>query len=269
MVTPLRRALQAVGLLAAPASAVTPQSLARDFARTLIGPTQSVDASANGPTRVRGNLEEYFSAHHTGPGIWKWLHYFDMYEKHLAKFVGRAVHVVEIGVYSGGSLEMWRRYFGADCRVTGVDIEPACKRHENEFTTIVIGDQADREFWMRFRKTAAPVDVLIDDGGHTFEQQRVTFEEILPLLTPGGVYICEDMHATNNPFANYLHTLADELNDFGEQSTAGVLGTRANPVQQTIASLHFYPFAAVLEKNERVVEGFSAPKQGTQWEPFL
>ena len=37
--------------------------------------------------------------HTVGRGLWKWTHYFDAYERHLAKFVGEAVNVVEIGVY--------------------------------------------------------------------------------------------------------------------------------------------------------------------------
>src|SRR5437016_2396585 len=97
-------------------------------------------------------LREYFEFHKEGRGIWKWEHYFDIYQKHFQKFVGREAHVVEVGIYSGGSLDMWKSYFGDKCRVYGVDIEEACRAYANETTTIVIGDQADREFWKRFRK---------------------------------------------------------------------------------------------------------------------
>src|SRR4051812_2508259 len=57
-------------------------------------------------------LLQYFDAHTEGPGIWKFRHYFEIYQRHFAKFVGQDVHVVEIGVYSGGSLNMWKEYFG-------------------------------------------------------------------------------------------------------------------------------------------------------------
>src|SRR5215470_2208525 len=84
--------------------------------------------AADAAVQVDGSnpLEEYFDAVTEGPGVWKWRHYFPIYHRHLSKFVGRAVHVVEIGVYSGGSLAMWRSYFGDDCRIYGVDIDPAC-----------------------------------------------------------------------------------------------------------------------------------------------
>jgi hypothetical protein len=56
------------------------------------------------------------------------------------------VHILEIGVFGGGSLEMWRNYFAPKCHVYGVDIEPACKSYEQERTKIFIGDQADPGF---------------------------------------------------------------------------------------------------------------------------
>jgi hypothetical protein len=108
---------------------------------------------------------------------------------------------------------MWRRYFGPKCRVTGIDIEPACKVYEGDGIHIAIGDQADRGFWKRFRADVPYIDVIIDDGGHSPEQQRITLEETVPYLRPGGVYICEDIGGgTGNPFAAYAHALADQLN---------------------------------------------------------
>src|SRR4051812_8731031 len=53
-------------------------------------------------------LRASFDAVTSGPGVWKWLHYFDIYHRHLERFVGKPVTIVEIGVYSGGSLSMWR-----------------------------------------------------------------------------------------------------------------------------------------------------------------
>src|SRR5437868_5558043 len=53
-------------------------------------------------------LQSYFDAYKEGPGIWKWMHYFDIYQRHFSKFVGREVHVLEVGIYSGGSLAMWK-----------------------------------------------------------------------------------------------------------------------------------------------------------------
>src|SRR6516225_5164852 len=96
-------------------------------------------------------LREYFDRHKSGRGIWKWLHYFEIYERHLARFRGNDVRLLEIGIYSGGSLEMWRDYLGPRCTIYGVDIEPSCKVYENSWTNVVIGDQGDADFWREFK----------------------------------------------------------------------------------------------------------------------
>ena len=60
----------------------------------------------------QNDLQIFFDNHRNGNGIWKWSHYFDIYNRHFCKYRDREVNVLEIGVYSGGSLEMWERYFG-------------------------------------------------------------------------------------------------------------------------------------------------------------
>jgi hypothetical protein len=74
-------------------------------------------------------LQKYFEANKEGPGIYKWIRYFEIYHRHLQKFVGSDIHIMEIEVYRGGSLPMWRQYFGDESQVFGVDIEAACVRH--------------------------------------------------------------------------------------------------------------------------------------------
>src|SRR5262245_59659947 len=51
------------------------------------------------PNEPPNALREYFECHRNGRGIWKWMHYFDIYHRHLSKFVGREVHIVEIGIF--------------------------------------------------------------------------------------------------------------------------------------------------------------------------
>lgn len=213
------------------------------------------------PDQTSNPLRVYFEQHKAGRGIWKWKHYFDIYHRHLAKFVGRPVHVCEIGVYSGGSLEMWRDYFGEGCRIYGVDLQDACKAYENEYTRIFIGDQADRGFWRSFKASAPQLDVLIDDGGHRPEQQIATLEEMLPHLRPGGVFLCEDVHGVHNGFATYMHGLVKNLNAMGE-------GGRPAALQRLIESVHFYPYVTVVERATDPVARFEAPKHGTEWAPF-
>lgn len=203
-------------------------------------------------------IEGYFSGHIAGPGIEKWRHYLDIYNRHFAKFVGREVHVVEVGVASGGSLGMWLDYFGAGCRVYGVDIDPACRVHEAESIKISIGDQTDPEFWERFLSEVPRIDVFIDDGGHRVRQQVTTFESVFVHIEPGGVYLCEDVLGTTNAFHNYICGLSRNLN-------AAELAT--TNLQRTVGSVHLYPFVTVIERPDTPILSLHVQRRGTEWIP--
>jgi hypothetical protein len=208
-----------------------------------------------------------------GRGIWKWNHYFDIYDRHFQRFRGREVHILEIGVYSGGSLEMWRDYFGARCRIYGVDIEPTCKAYEGDSIRVFAGDQGDRKFWKRFRSVVPTLDIVVDDGSHKPEDQIVTLEELLPHLQPGGVYLCEDVQGVFNGFALYVLGLGQRLNASpvveNRDNNERRLTCKTEVFQSAVHSIHLYPFVTVLERTECAVPEFVAPKHGTQWAPFL
>ncbi|MBO0729486.1 MAG: class I SAM-dependent methyltransferase [Acidimicrobiaceae bacterium] len=206
-------------------------------------------------------LDEYFDRHETGPGIWKWRHYLPIYDRHFSKFRGSEVHVLEIGVYSGGSLDMWREYFGEGAHVYGVDIDQRCHMYERPGVRIFIGDQADPEFWRRFLSEVPALDVVVDDGGHNVSQQRATVEAVLPHIRPGGVYVCEDLHTPDNPFLSYLHNLSRNLNTHWPVSA----GDQPSEFQQSVDSIHLYPFVVVVEKREQRLERLVSERHGTEW----
>ncbi|MFQ6538707.1 MULTISPECIES: class I SAM-dependent methyltransferase [Aphanothece] len=213
-------------------------------------------------------LWDYFSKHEKGPGIWKWTHYFNAYDRHFARFRDQEVNLLEIGIYSGGSLDMWLEYFGDRCRIYGVDIEDACRSYETDRIRVFIGDQESREFWARFRTDTPQIHILIDDGGHTPEQQMVTLEEMLPCMPVGSVYVCEDIHGISNRFAAFAAGLVQSLNACNGM-VSGVLGFTSTRAQQEINSIHFYPYLCVIEKHENPPSTLTAPKHGTEWQPFL
>jgi SAM-dependent methyltransferase len=224
------------------------------------------------PVEEANPLLAYYNAHAQGNGIWKWMHYFDIYHNHFKKFIGREVHIMEVGIYSGGSLAMWKNYFGPGCKVYGVDIEEACLSYQDDNTKVFIGDQEDRGFWARVRQAAPSIDILIDDGGHHPEQQRVTLEEMLPHLRSGGVYLCEDIHGDKNLFASFVYGLASNLNSTiwtkaSQDVTA--LCSETNSLQKSIRGVYLYPLVAVIEKRDAELQQLIAPKRGTKWQPFL
>jgi hypothetical protein len=220
----------------------------------------------------KGRLETLFDEHTEGPGIWKWRHYFPIYERHVGHFVGASPTVLEIGVYSGGSLGMWRSYFGEGCRVVGVDIEPACRVYADDATTILIGDQGDAAFWERCRAQFPRIDVVIDDGSHRPTDQMTSVEALLPWLAPGGVYVCEDVHGIDNEFAAFAHAFADRLNEVRwlpkpPERELPPVGTSAT--QAGVASVSLYPFVVVFERTPSPVAEYTMPRHGTEWQPFF
>jgi SAM-dependent methyltransferase len=212
-------------------------------------------------------LSAFFEARDEGRGIVKWRHYFEIYDRHLARFVGGSPRLLEIGIYAGGSLDMWRDYLGPTAELYGVDIDPYCMRFEE--ATVFIGDQADRAFWQRFRVETPLLDIIIDDGGHTVEQQLVTLEELLPRLRPGGVYICEDIHGDENAFLAYVYGLARGLFDYDltldEGTPERVLSSPATLFQSAIHSVHLYPYVVVIERRDVHLDELVAAQHGTEW----
>lgn len=132
--------------------------------------------------------------------ILKFHHYFDIYERHLGRFVGRSPKILEIGLGHFGSSLMWTTWFGDGARLVGVDIKPEYRR-ESPYPQICfeVGDQADPAFLGAVAERHGPFDIVIDDGGHTARQQINTFNRLYDHLTDDGVFLCEDTHTSYLP----------------------------------------------------------------------
>ena len=137
-------------------------------------------------------LREMFETK-TGNLVNKPPHYFDVYDTHFSKFRNTDVHILEIGVDSGGSLDLWRSYFGPKAKIFGIDVNPACKDLERHGYKIFIGSQSDKQFLRRVVDSASRIDIMIDDGGHRMEQQILTFEVMFERISEQGYYVCEDI----------------------------------------------------------------------------
>jgi predicted O-methyltransferase YrrM len=103
--------------------------------------------------------------------------------------------VLEIGVYKGASLRMWRDYFRQGS-VVGIDKNPAAEAHADERIRIHVGSQADGEFLDSVAEAAGPFDLIVDDGAHRFEPQMESLAHLWPHLNPNGIYVIEDTHTS-------------------------------------------------------------------------
>jgi hypothetical protein len=133
---------------------------------------------------------------HRGRLVHKWTHYPDIYERHFSTYRGNSLRMLEIGVFKGGSLEVWRNYFGERATIFGIDIDPACAEYADPPNQIRIGSQADPAFLNAVVKEMGGIDLVLDDGSHVAEHQEISFRALFPLLSDGGLYIIEDMHTS-------------------------------------------------------------------------
>lgn len=188
----------------------------------------------------------------------KWFHYFEVYDKYFKKFRNTDVVMCEIGVCKGGSMEMWKDYFGKKATIVGVDINEECRKYENENIHIEIGSQDDRDFWKYFKEKYPRIDILLDDGGHTMEQQIITYEAMFPHISDGGIYLCEDCHTSywedyqggykkNGTFIEYSKNWIDAINENYIEGHEKELDNN----REHIAALHYYDSMVVIEKDRR------------------
>jgi len=199
-------------------------------------------------------LEQYFEKNDKKL-INKYQHYFDVYDRHFSKYKGQEITIVEIGVFQGGSLQMWRSYFGPKAKIWGIDIDPRCKLLEEQNTNIIIGSQEDETFLESIYDITGPIDILIDDGGHTQKQQIKTFEILFEKIKNDGVYLCEDVHTSYwlsygggsnrmGTFIQFTKKLIDKLNAYHSEENS----LQVDSFTKSAKSIHYYDSIVVIEK---------------------
>jgi len=199
------------------------------------------------------NLWSSFLAN-DGRLIHKWKHYFPIYERHFRDFVYKPVTFIEIGCGRGGSLQMWKRYFGPHARIVGIDILSECKQFEEDQVEIRIGAQQDLQFLESIVAEFGVPDIVLDDGSHVMSHVIASFQFLYPRVAKNGVYMVEDLHTAYweeyegglrkpTTFIELSKNLVDELNaDHGRGALTPTEFTKST------LSMHFYDSVTVFEK---------------------
>ncbi len=190
----------------------------------------------------------------------KWDNYFEIYEKIFKKFINKKIIFVEIGIGNGGSLFMWRKFFGQKARIIGIELNPDAKKLEKHGFEIFIGDQADPKFWKNFYKKNGKIDVLLDDGGHKNIQQITTFMESVKFIKEGGKIVVEDTHTSymknkgfKNPskysFINFTFNLIENLHRRNPSTNKDM-----NFISKRIHQINFYDSIVEIKisKNKKI-----------------
>lgn len=193
----------------------------------------------------------------------KWEPYFPVYDRHLSRFIGKSPRVLDIGVYRGGSLEMWTKFFGAGATIVGIDCDPTCLALEFAGDVeVVIGDQGSDAFWDVFLDGRQGFDVVVDDGGHTMAQQITTLRRVFPHMPDSGIFICEDTctsywashkgaFQSRSSFMYYAKESVEVLNQ--EHHAGGLtIPDHRTIFGESLHSVAFYNSMVVFEKGPKI-----------------
>lgn len=146
-------------------------------------------------SRDAGPLERMFFEHQ-GSIVHKWVHYLPVYDQFLTPYRDTDVHLLEIGVNKGGSLQLWRQYLGREAVIYGIDVNPACAERVSEPNQVRIGSQADPKFLDSVLEEMGRIDIVFDDGSHRVSHQEASLRHLFPRLADGGLYGIEDLHTS-------------------------------------------------------------------------
>ena len=194
---------------------------------------------------------------HEGLEAHKWHSYLPVYERYLDRFRGQPVRFLEIGVQYGGSLQIWRKYFGTEAQILGVDIHPLAGRDPRLQEPVRTGDQSDCEFLQQVFNEMGGIDVVLDDGSHRMRDIATSFEFLFPLLPEGGLYIIEDVSATF--WRDYRGSMGGPLRNISSYLQRLILDqhhqfhpypVRNKAVAAHIGAIHSYPGIIVIEKRK-------------------
>jgi hypothetical protein len=200
-----------------------------------------------------GDLSALF-ADNQGAVVHKWHHYIPLYDRYFSPWRDKPLRFLEIGVSEGGSLQLWRSYFGPQATIFGIDINPDCARFDGQAGSVRIGSQTDPAFLNRVVAEMGGVDIVLDDGSHHMDHIRASLDVLFPKLAVGGVYFIEDLHSAywpgfgggyhhkNNIF-NMLRKISDDMHHWyhGRPSHFPNFGP-------DIGALHLHDSIMVLEK---------------------
>ncbi|SFQ94741.1 class I SAM-dependent methyltransferase [Poseidonocella sedimentorum] len=200
---------------------------------------------------------------HAGRVITKWHHYLPLYDRYFARFRGRPVRMLEIGVFKGGSLDLWRDYLGPEAVIYGIDIDPKCARFDGISGQVRIGSQDDLAFLDAVVEEMGGIDLVLDDGSHHMAHVWTTLRHLFPRLSPSGSYMIEDLHtaywprfgggieAEENLFAR-LRGVVDDLH-----FPYHVSAPRVPELKGLVGGVHIHDSVAVLDRAEQKPPVFS------------
>lgn len=120
--------------------------------------------------------------------------YLDNFERHFGHLRHEPIKILELGVFHGGSLQMWHEYFPKGL-VVGLDRKPNPLEPMPERIRFYRGSQEDDALLDTIADECAPdgFDIVIDDASHIGTLSRASFRNLFSRhLKSSGIYVVED-----------------------------------------------------------------------------
>jgi len=120
--------------------------------------------------------------------------YHRIYPWFLEHFRGQRINLLEIGLEQNESIKLWQEYF-SKASIYGIDIDK--KEFNDREVQLHQVDQSKEDQIERFTKEIdTTFDIIIDDGSHVPAHQILSLDHLWKVLSPGGVYIIEDIETS-------------------------------------------------------------------------
>ena len=183
--------------------------------------------------------------------------YPHVYERYFSTIRDKKINLLELGVWQGKSLRMWREYF-PNAKIVGVDINPSALCHMTLECDVRIISQDDSEELSQLSTGYGGWDVVIDDASHLNHLTKKSFDILWKFVKSGGLYIIEDLKASYMNLSDLpdnwngvnLHPEKQDRNNDREILNKLFLEKirQIDYAKGDVRSIHFYHQMAIIEK---------------------
>ena len=161
---------------------------------------------------------------------------------------------------------MWESVTINESRIVGIDINPECLQFASSKSTIAIGSQVDKDFLKSVIQQHGPFDIIVDDGSHWPEHQRLSLEYLCHGVAPGGVYMIEDVHGRANGFSSFVVPLILRMSEMRIKTEFS--DCSSNSLQRYIDTIECGPFFFAIWFRKEPMEDVQDFKAGDYWIPY-
>ena len=165
-------------------------------------------------------------SYHGSDKAYGWHNYGYVYNFILGQHRDRIRRIVEIGMGTnyldvpssmgvtgipGASLRAWKELFPL-ASVVGADIDRRILFQDERIETYFVDQTQPETLAALFQQVGeAPVDLVVDDGLHTFEANLNVYRAAYPRISPGGFLVIEDVRNEDVPRWAELLAAADHV----------------------------------------------------------